>query len=589
MKTIEYYTHNSQINLYNFRIKQKVGFMKLALFLSLLAVAGATMFTSCSGDFSWNFGENSKWEAPLTFTVPNGSRTAGMCGPTHDEEMIYGLGSDGKKHYYAVGTDVRGPGITIWQSEDMVTWKDVGRVFNEENKPAIFKGRGFDYDFNSVSINEKGEYVFLNTKKNGANNYRVGGFNPFWAACLYYDDASGMYYVYYSCSAFGTRNSFIGCAKSKTVDKGWVDCGPMIHTRTGDGKRFNAIDPVVFSDADGNPQMAYGSFFGGISMISLNPKDPSKLSKPGTHGTTISLRDDYDKLPYDQDGFEGKMTVSLDGKRFTVYGQEGASIVYNPDTKYYYLFTSYDRLAWTYHTRVGRSKNLEGPYVDYNGKPMIYKQSETGSNDVHGTKIIGPYRWGSINTGWGANGHTTLFYSADGDLMFGSNSKDRANGTSFVALRKVLWTDDGWPVVTPCIYAGENIKDSFNVPKKAITANGKYAEWDFIVFSVTDDTTFHRTDVSKTYILNDEGGFSRDVNSNNAVVGGVAWKYYASDKKGKAPSMTVLLPDGTSASGKLSLGWDQDRKQQTVVFSGLTKDGVPVWGQRISTPLFIQE
>ena len=53
-----------------------------------------------------------KPEAPLTFTVPNGPRTAGMCGPSHDEEMIWGLGSDGKEHYYAVGTDVGGAGIT---------------------------------------------------------------------------------------------------------------------------------------------------------------------------------------------------------------------------------------------------------------------------------------------------------------------------------------------------------------------------------------------------------------------------------------------------------------------------------------------
>ena len=67
----------------------------------------------------------------------DGPRTAGMLGPSHDEEMIYGLGSDGKQHYFAVGTDVRGQGITIWQSDDLVNWKDVGKVFTQANAPKI--------------------------------------------------------------------------------------------------------------------------------------------------------------------------------------------------------------------------------------------------------------------------------------------------------------------------------------------------------------------------------------------------------------------------------------------------------------------
>ena len=210
-------------------------------------------------------------------------RTAGMLGPSHDEEMIYGLGSDGKSHYFAVGTDVRGQGITIWQSDDLVNWKDVGKVFTQANAPKILNvgPRGWSYDFNAVTIDDKGEYGFLTERKPGANNYRLGGAQPFWAPCVYYNAPDQMYYLYYSCSAYGTRNSFIGCAKSKTLDKGWEDCGQLIHTRTGDGKQYNAIDPVVIKDADGKLWMIYGSFFGGIAIVELDPKDPSKLLHPG--------------------------------------------------------------------------------------------------------------------------------------------------------------------------------------------------------------------------------------------------------------------------------------------------------------------
>lgn len=555
-----------------------VQFMKkqTSILFTVAALTSAVGLSACAGLFS-SVDENAL-ETPLTFTVPSqGPRTAAMCGPSHDEEMIFGLGSDGKKHYFAVGTDVRGGGITIWQSDDLVNWKDVGRVFNDDNRPEILgKGRGYNYDFNFVTVNDKGEYVFEKEHKAGANNYRLGGAQPFWAPCICFNEADQTYYLYYSCSAYGTRNSFIGCAKSKTLDKGWVDCGQLIHTRTGDGKRFNAIDPVVVHDTAGKPWMGYGSFFGGIAILPLNPQDPSKLLQPGTHGKTISSRDDYDNFPYEQDGFEGKKTRSANGTEFVAYGQEGASIIYNPETGYYYLFTSYDRLAWTYHCRVGRSKKIDGPYVDYNGNPMIYLQEKQGAKQVNGTKIIGAYRWSSANgAGWAATGHTTLFYTGDNELMFGSNSKWNGVGGSFVGLRKVLWTEDGWPVLTPCLYGGESVRDSLNVPRKAITANAESAEWDFIVFSVDDDTSFHRTDASRVYTLAADGSILNQ--------DGCGWTL---SKSGNGTAMTVSLPDGVKASGKAALGWDQDRRQQTVVFSGLTKDGIPVWGQRSSAPFF---
>ena len=516
-------------------------------------------------------------EPSLTFTVPDGPRTAGMCGPSHDEEMIYGLGSDGRQHYFAVGTDVRGQGITIWQSEDMVNWKDVGKVFTQANKPKILNvgPRGWSYDFNAVTIDGNGEYEFLTERKPGANNYRLGGAQPFWAPCIFYHEPDKTYYLYYSCSAYGTRNSFIGCAKSKTIDTGWEDCGQLIHTRTGDGKKYNAIDPTVFRDANGRIWMIYGSFFGGIAIVELNPENPAALLRPGTHGTTIACRG-YEKV-YEQDGFEGKQTTGVNGEKFTAYGIEGASIVYNPKTEYYYLFVSYDRLAWTYHVRVGRSKNVEGPYLDFNARPLVYDQERQGPETVNGTKIIGPYRWKSDGAGWAATGHTTLFYAADGSLMFGSNCKWQGNPGSFVGLRKVFWSPDGWPMLSPAIYGGEGTEAALTgVDEDAITAGQDAADWDFIVFSVTDDTTYHRTDESTVYTLGKDGSLGD---------GGkweidVDMKSFAGNLRITDVFMYVELPGGVKAYGKCAYAWDQDRRQQTVVFTGLTADGVPVWGQR---------
>jgi len=548
-------------------------------------------------------------EPVLEFKVnKNGPRTAGMCGPTHDEEMIWGLGSDGKEHYFAVGTDVRGQGITIWQSDDLVNWKDVGKVFARENAPKIlnFGPRGWNYEFNAVKIDDRGEYEFLTERAPGANNYRLGTNQPFWAPCIYYNDADKTYYLYYSCSAYGTRNSFIGCAKSAVLDKGWEDCGQLIHTRTGDGKLYNAIDPTVFKDQAGRLWMIYGSFFGGIAIVELDPKDPSKLLHPGTHGRTIASRG-YEKV-YEQDGFQGNPTTSVSGEKFSAYGIEGASIVYNDATEYYYLFVSYDRLDWTYHVRVGRSKDVDGPYLDYNGKPLMYDQEKQGPEEVNGTKLIGPYRWKSTGAGWVGTGHTTLFYTPDDgirppdcfSLMFGSNSKWQGVPGSFVGLRRVFWSEDAWPLLSPCLYGGEDLyigtkseplgkKDNI-VTKESITNSGESAQWDFIVFSVTDDTTFRRIDESTIYTLKKDGTIEGDgkwsLDPENSIIGYFDGRTKDGGKFGaelypNGISMTVELPGGVKAKGTCAYGWDQDRKCQTVFFTGLTENGVPVWAQRI--------
>ncbi|MBR3687945.1 MAG: arabinan endo-1,5-alpha-L-arabinosidase, partial [Lentisphaeria bacterium] len=392
-------------------------------------------------------------EPVLEFKVNKAApRTAGMCGPTHDEEVIFGLGSDGKQHYFAVGTDVRGSGITIWQSEDMVNWKDVGRVFTQTNKPAILEsgGRGFAYTFRNVEIGDDGAYKLLDTPAPGNN--RLG--NAFWAPCIYYHVYDQTYYLYYCCSAFGVRNSFIGCAKSKTLDKGWTDCGVLIHTRVGDGKRFNAIDPAVIHN-DFHTWMVYGSYFGGIALVELDPKDPSKLLHPGTHGKTIASR--TTDTVFDISTLE-KAKAAPKNDPTAGQGIEGASILYHRYLfdGYYYLFVSYDNLEWSYNCRVGRSKNIEGPYLDYNGKPLIYDQRKLGEDTVYGTKIIGPYRWKSTGTGWAGTGHTTVF--GEGSMiMFGSNSKWEGSRGSYLGLRRVFWSKDGWPLLSPCIYGGEDL------------------------------------------------------------------------------------------------------------------------------------
>lgn len=155
-------------------------------------------------------------------------------------------------------------------------------------------------------------------------------------------------------------------------------------------------------------------------------------------------------------------------------------------------------------------------------------------------------------------------------------------------------------MLSPCVYGGENLlftktvdnigEESNLVTADSILNSGESAQWDFIVFSVTDDTTFRRIDESTVYTLKKDG----------TIDGGGKWKigYWNSDMEmgdgvtidgkgfeqlflGNGVSMLVELPGGVKADGVCAYGWDQDRKCQTVFFTGLTDKGIAVWGQRI--------
>ena len=151
----------------------------------------------------------------------------------HDPSMAC---ADGTCYVFSTG-----PGITIYSSQDLVHWKWIGRVFDGE--PAWARST-------------------------------VPGFSGhLWAPDIFAKD--GHYYLYYSVSAFGKNTSAIGVAVNKTLDPdspdyAWVDQGIVVQS-VPNRDDWNAIDPAVFVDADGTPWMAFGSFWGGIKLVRLDP------------------------------------------------------------------------------------------------------------------------------------------------------------------------------------------------------------------------------------------------------------------------------------------------------------------------------
>jgi len=249
-----------------------------------------------------------------------------------------------------------------------------------------------------------------------------------WAPDIYHHN--GTWYLYYSCSTFGKNGSAIGLAVNKTLDPkspdfGWVDKGMVIASHRNKDN-WNAIDPNLIVDEKGNPYLTYGSFWDGIQLIKLSKEN---FQTPTTTPVTIARR-------IDKEVVLSEITHTVEGKNTIEAGDnaiEAPFIFKHGD--YYYLFVSFDYCCRgeksTYKTVYGRSKNIEGPYIDKEGKPM--------------TKGGGTYLYGPNDTYFGV-GHCSV-YDFDGQVYFISHAYEKAeDGRAKLFIRPLSFDKKGWIV-----------------------------------------------------------------------------------------------------------------------------------------------
>lgn len=110
--------------------------------------------------------------------------------------------------------------------------------------------------------------------------------------------------------------------------------------------KFNAIDPSFIVTPEGEHWLIYGSWHSGIAAVQVNPATgkPYKWESSADYGVRIA----------------GRGNVS--NNRWQAL--EAPEIIYNPDTKYYYLFLAYDELSVAYNTRVANT-----PKTGYTSSP----------------------------------------------------------------------------------------------------------------------------------------------------------------------------------------------------------------------------
>lgn len=211
----------------------------------------------------------------------------------------------------------------------------------------------------------------------------------------------------------------------------------------------NAIDPTIYYGTDGKMYMTYGSWSGGIFTLEVNPQT-GKLIHPKTGKTS-----------------DGRMVDSYFGTKIAGgYGKsgEGPFIDYNPETGYYYLWTTYGGLFSDggYNMRVSRSRNPMGPFVDAAGNPAVLS---SGTNlDSVGLKVMGNYKFSSLDRAYMACGHNSVLRDDDGQwYLFYHARFDDGSEYHEVRVHQMYFNSDGWPVVTPFEYAGDKMsKGGYN-------------------------------------------------------------------------------------------------------------------------------
>lgn len=286
--------------------------------------------------------------------------------------------------YYLFST---GPGVTFYSSKDMKNWKREGQVFTEDPTWAKSVSPSFD--------------------------------GHIWAPDIVHHN--GLFYLYYSISAFGKNTSAMGVTTNKTLnpaspDYAWEDQGIVLQS-VPNRDLWNAIDAAVIVDEAGTPWMSFGSFWGGLKLVKL-ADNLTEVAEP-QEWYSIAKRD---RSILTDDSSAGSAAI------------EAPFIFKKGD--YYYLFASWDSCCRgkesTYKVVMGRSKDVRGPYLDKDGVDM---------NHGGGSLVI------AGDKDWIALGHNSAYTFGKKDYLVLHAYETADNYLQKIKILEMKWDKNGWPSV----------------------------------------------------------------------------------------------------------------------------------------------
>ena len=366
-----------------------------------------------------------------------------------------------------------------------------------------------------------------------------------------------------------TERAFIGLmetsdpASNVWEDKGMVVCSSSDKALDGWSRAilsdwdayfyFNAIDPTYVITESGAHWMIYGSWHSGFAAVQINPetgKPQAELNKPWA----IS---DWNANTY------GKLVAKRNNNRWQ--GSEGPDVIYNPQTGYYYMFIAYGQLAVAYNTRVVRSENPDGPYVDMKGNQA------TSGEDMY-PAVTAPYKFSS-GYGWVGISHCGIFDDGNGNWYYTSQGRFPANvgGNQYSNsimmghVRSIRWTEEGWPVVMPERYGA--------VPQVAISRSELVGNWELIQFKPTRENSTNDSNAtqyaSKVITLGEDGKVTSDAWGND-----VTWSFDAEKNVISIGTNKIYI--------QREVDWEANPRNVTIVGGGYENSGsITNWMKKV--------
>ncbi len=489
----------------------------------------------------------------------------------HDPSII----KDGNSYY------VFGSHIEAAKSLDLQNWTKFTNSYTTPNNVI----------FGDLSKNLAGSFAWAGENDSDSKGgYSVWAPNVIWNKDYVNKDGTIGAYMMYYCTSSTYKRSDIGYAVSKNIEGPYTysdtilysgftkgdsyDVGSSINTNylntnikkliddgtlkganlqwftnTGDYNTTyapNAIDPELFYDKDGTLWMNYGSWSGGIYMLKVDKKTGTPIY-PG-----------QDKNSNTSNPTDGYFGTRISGG-YTKSG-EGSEIVYDKSTGYYYLYVSYAGLAADggYNIRMFRSKNADGPYLDAGGNNAALPGNV--DNSYCGVKLIGNYKFDSLDVGYKSAGHNSSFIDSDGQMYLVYHTRFN-NGTENheVRVHQMFINEEGWPVVSPYEYSGDKIsKDGYS--KKDVS--GYYQ---FINHGNTNSSQMLDTLTVK-------------LNEDNTVTGDVTGTW---NMKDGSYFMNVTI-DGTVYKGVFSKEQDEAKQGSKVMtFTAIGRNNECIWGSKL--------
>lgn len=478
--------------------------------------------------------------AALVGLVPGGATAEHRSSPppptftdasVHDPSLVM---ADGE--YWVFGSH-----LAAARSDDLMSWERVANEVNDDNPL-----------FEDVISELRETFEWAQT-------------DTLWAADVI-QLGDGRFYMYYNACKGDSPRSALGVAMADSVDGPYEDLGIMLRSGmwdepSEDGTIYdaqvhpNTVDPDAFFDAEGNLWMVYGSYSGGIFILEMDPETGSPLPDQGY----------------------GKHLMGGNHSRI-----EAPNIMYNPETEYYYLFTTFGGLTADggYNMRVARSTSPDGPYVDAEGNEMSQVRSDPSlplfddaSIEPFGVKLMGnhlfPRHVGDPGTGTGVGyvspGHNTTHYDPESGqqfLIFHSRFPGRGEQHE-IRVHQMYNNAEDWPVVAPYRYAGETAGTVRGRPEVV----GEYAFIDHGKAISADVTT------ATSIRLNWDGSVT------GAVEG--TWQ-----RRGR--NRALLTVDGAEYSGVFSRQWEPGSATWVMTFTATSAQGESLWGSQVA-PMTDQE